>query len=289
MRVLFIASTKNREKDLAQAFCNGVIAGGDYAEWSCKRVGDIERFAQFDAVGMVGVKSRKFWNAVIAAGAVPIMFDKGYVRERRSDKRVWKFWRVSIGAHQPVELMADQHSPSDRWNSLGLDVMDWTGGGSTILLAGSSAKFHEFNGLPDPTWWARRAVKDIRRITRRKIVYRPKPSWREARPIDNAELSGPKDSLLERLREARCIITYGSNISFDGVLQGVPSIVLGGGIGRPISSTSIADVRRPLKVKDKVRRQWLHNIAYWQWTEDEMATGEAWEFLRPFVQKWRGR
>jgi hypothetical protein len=287
MRILFIASVKKREKDLAEAFCAGVRARGDHAEWTCKRVGDMDRFGQFDAVAMVGVKSRKFWEAAVAAGAVPIMLDKGYVRDRQMGARVWKYWRVSIGAHQPIGFFHGQNSPSDRWDALGLDVKDWTGSGSEILLAGSSAKFHEFSGLGDPTKWAKRVIKDIGRATDHKIVYRPKPSWREAVPIERAEFSGGKDSLADRLANALCIVTYGSNISFEGVLNGVPSIVLGMGIARPISSCDIGDVAKPFRASDKDRMQWLQNVAYWQWTEDEMRTGAAWDFLRSRVELWR--
>jgi hypothetical protein len=289
MKILFIASTKTREKDLAEAFTAGALKIGDRAEWTCARVESIPRFGEFDAVAMVGVKSRKFWVAAIAAGAVPIMFDKGYVRERREDARVWAYWRASVGTHHPTTFLPSQSSPSDRFDALGLEVRDWNTARGHILLAGSSAKFHDFAGLIDPTKWARRVVKDIRRYTKRQIVYRPKPSWREAVPIPRTRFSGSKDNLATLLGQTGAIVTYASNISFEGVLHGVPSIVLGNGVARAIMSDDISTVAKPELPSDAARRQWLQNLAYWQWTEDELRSGEAWDFLRRRVLAWRNQ
>lgn len=286
MKVLFIASTKKREQDLAEAFGKGVTRFIDDFEWTTKRVETMDRFGDFDAVCMVGVKSAKFFHHCLNIGVVPIMFDKGYTRTKPAGSRVWAYWRISIGAHQPTAYLMQDKMPADRFDGLNLRRTDWNKRGSKILLAGSSAKYHQFVRAEHPTAWAKAVVKEVRRKIDKPIIYRPKPSWREAQHIPRTEFNQNKSKLLPILQHSHCVITHGSNISFEAALNGVPSIVLGGGIGAAISSRSLDDICNPYRAPDREVTRWLRNLAYWQWTEDEMANGDAWKFLRPRLERF---
>ena len=275
MRILFAASDKHREQLLAQAFAKGVVAHGDEAV-ICHN-GDLPALKEFAAVAMVGVKSRLMFEAVRQAGAVPIMLDKGYVRTRREGARTWEFWRTSVGNHQPTERLMEIRHPDDRFEALGLEVAKWRKSGLQILFAGSSAKYHEFYGLPDPTTYATDLFERIAALTDRPIVYRPKPSWRDAVPIAGSRFSVGKEGITNALANAHCLITHGSNACFEAALLGIPSIVLGDAVARPISSTSLDEIEQPFRGK---RLQWFANLAYHQFTEPEMQSGLAWQHIR---------
>ncbi len=278
MNILFAASDKPREHQLAEAFARGVRAHGNDAT-ICHN-GDVPQLRGFDAVAMVGVKSRELFRVVKAAGIKPIMLDKGYIRSRREGARTWEFWRVSVGNHQPTEQLMERRYPLDRFEALGLDIAKWRKGGLQILFAGSSAKYHEFYGLADPTSYAREVFREIKRLTDRPIVYRPKPSWREAVPIDGSRFSVGKEGIMAALTNAHCMVTHGSNACFEAALMGIPTIVLGDAVAKPIGSTEIADIDSPHLGK---RVQWFANLAYHQWTENEMRRGEAWEIIRQWI------
>lgn len=278
MKVLFAASDKAREGLLAEAFIEGVRGHGD--EGVVCHNGAPPAFDQFDAVCMVGVKSREIFTKVKAAGAVPIMLDKGYVRTRRAGNRTWEFWRVSAHEHHPTSRLMGHSYPADRFESLGLELVKWRKSGLQILFAGSSGKYHEFYGLPDPTLYAQRIVDRLATMTDRPIVYRPKPSWREAVPIPGTRFSVGGEGITGALANAHCLVTHGSNACFEAALMGIPSIVLGDAVAQPISSTTIADIESPLCGK---RWQWFCNLAYRQWTEDEMRSGQAWETIRGWI------
>lgn len=284
MRVLFAASDKDREQRLARAFAQGLETHGDSAV-ICHN-GALPSLAEFDAVAMVGVKSKAIFEATRRAGRLPIMLDKGYVRNRRAGGRTWEYWRLSVGAHHPTRttLMATDY-PADRFEALELPVRKWRRRGSKVVIAGSSAKYHDFHGLPDPSAYAAGLIEQLHMVTTLPIVYRPKPSWRDARPIPGARYSSPPESLAACLEGAFALVTHGSNACFEAALWGVPSIVLGDAVAAPISSTDLAGLRKP---KRETRDQWLANLAYHQWTEDEFASGEAWATISRQIEHVRG-
>lgn len=282
MKLLFLSSTKKREMTLAEMVCFGARKHGVRTEVSTRR-SDLRNLDQFDAVAMVGVKSAKIWREAKRVGTVPIMFDKGYVRDKLPGHSVWNYWRVSIADHHPTAMLMNDAMPSDRFDDLRLDVKPWRDSrGQHVLIAGSSAKYHEFYDLPDPTAWARTVAKRLRKIDPTlPIIYRPKPSWKDAVHVPQTEFSGPKDKLGPILRRARAVVTHGSNISFEAALAGIPSIVLGNGVGAAIGSNDIAAITDPPKPD---RKQWFANLAYWQWKQYEMSRGDMWEFIGPRLQ-----
>jgi len=279
MRAAFYASEKPREQFLARAFADGCAAHGD----SCDILPASPKSVRsgYDAAAMVGVKSREIWRASMAAGAVPIMLDKGYTRHKvEMPIRCWEYWRVAIGAHHPSAYLMGMDCPPDRFRALGIDVRRWTRKGRHIVIAGSSAKYHAFYGLDGPTEYAARIIARLHKLTDRLIIYRPKPSWRDARPLSGARFShGTHESIDQVLDGAHCLITHGSNACFEAAILGVPSIVLGDGVGSPISSRDMRDIENPLRCAEKTRLQWLANLAYCQWTLAEFSSGAAWRHI----------
>jgi hypothetical protein len=283
MKLVFYASDKPREQDLAANFLKGAARHGVKVEQ--RALCASPEIGKADAVAMVGVKSKRLFELTRAAGAVPIMLDKGYIRTRRPGARVWEFWRASVGAHHPTftSLMAKK-MPSDRLDALGIEWRPWRVRGFSIVVAGSSAKYHEFYGLPEPNIYYRDLVAELRERTKRPIIYRPKPSYRDAERIRGAEFSDGNENIVDALAGAWALVTHGSNACFEAALLGIPSIILGEGIAAPISSTSLDDLDRPKMGK---RERWANNLAYHQWTESEMASGAAWETIGRQIDEYR--
>ena len=281
MRVGIHHSQKELDSRLAECFADGVRAHGDTVIVGYEDAGE-----PVDAAYVFGVKAREQFGVFRSAGAVTVMLDKGYVRRTASHEGLGKaceFWRVAVGAHHPTGYLSVLRSPSDRWERLGIDVAPWRSEGDQIILAGSSGKYHEFNGLEDPTEYARKLVRRIQKLTGRPLIYRPKPSWRDAVPIAGALYSRHPDKLIDLLDGAHALVTNGSNSCFEAVVAGVPCVVLGDAVARPISSTSIHDVLAPRLAGEEERMQWFFDLAYCQWTMDEFASGEAWGHIRSLV------
>ncbi|RWD00188.1 MAG: hypothetical protein EOS58_30885 [Mesorhizobium sp.] len=284
MKVCFFRSDKPREGLLADAFARGVIEHGDEAVVRLL-TGEEQVASDCEVAVMVGVKSKELYQAHWRAGVHTIILDKGYCRGSAGGPiKVWEYWRVAVDGHHPTRYLMKTPRPSDRLQKLRLTVNPWRNIGGHIVIAGSSAKYNAFYGLPDPTTYAESLVRLIREVSDRPIVYRPKPSWKEAVAIEGARFSyGTGETINQVLDGAHAVVTHGSNACFEAILAGVPCIVLGDAVAKPISSTDIADLESPLMVKRKERNQWLANLAYQQWTMSEFAAGEAWQIIRPQI------
>ena len=279
MRVAFFANDKNREQDLARAFIAGVEAHGDigYLRTNNSAAGNC------DVAVMVGVKSIDLYRACQSAGIHIIMLDKGYQRHRQPGKRVWEYWRCAINAHHPTDTLMKIKRPRDRMEGVILQPWRTRTKRGHIAIAGSSAKYHRFYNLPDPTTWAIEVVREIRKHTDRRIAYRPKPSWHDAVPIPDTIYSGHNHPIGGVLEGAHALVTHGSNACFEAVQAGIPSVILGNGVAKPISSTDISEVERPLLATLGERRRWLASLAYCQWSVLEFKSGEAWATIRPQI------
>jgi hypothetical protein len=279
VKVVFLHSDKARERILADAFTEGVALAGDEVE---KRAKSDEPALDADVVCMVGVKSRELFNTHWSRGIHVVYFDKGYSRHSLPGPlHAWEYWRVAVDAHQPTDKYRPD-MPDDRLRKIGWTFEPWRGRGEHIVLAGSSAKYHEFYGLREPTAYWAKVVRQLQ-SNPRPIVYRPKPTWKEAIEIPGTRFSGGDESITDVLRGAHAVLTHGSNACFESVLAGVPVVSLGPSIARPISSTLLGEVEKPRLATDRERRAWLSFLAYSQYTLAEMASGLAWKTLRPQI------
>lgn len=283
MRILFIRSDKPRERLLAEAFVAGARKHGeDAAEIERPDGGEFSGdLPTCELACFVGVKSVRMFRQFWGVGTHTAMFDKGYVREANGDKvKGWKYWRVSLDGHHPTRYLAQMKMPPDRWKALGLKMKPWKTG-KTVIFAGSSEKYHEFYELDHPTKFAEKYVKRLNGLTDKRVIYRPKPSWDDAIPVPESEFSfGKGTNIVDLLGNAHCLVTHGSNAVFEAALNGVPCIVMGDAVAKPISSTDLEDVNRPRLASDAERLQWASNLAYCQWTLGELESGEAWPHIK---------
>jgi hypothetical protein len=279
VRVCFWMSDKPRERILAAAFLDGVRAIGDTG-FERSLAPDIQ-VADCDVAVMVGVKSRDLFRAHWASGAHIVYLDKGYTRHAAdSPVKLWEYWRCAVDAHQP-DLSIER--PADRLGRLALTLREFGGYGEEVLIAGSSAKYHEFYGLHEPTKYAKKLVRNLRQFTDRPIAYRPKPSWREAVPIGGTRFSRPPETVEGALERAHCLVTHGSNACFEAICLGVPVICTGPAAAMPISDRELSRVNTPHVPSPAERLEWLARLAYCQFTMSEFASGAAWSILRPQI------
>ena len=287
MRIAFPHNAHPREKNLATALLIGMRAHGD--QLVPVPYSDEPRDHRCDATAVIGVKSREWVDWCRETGRTFIYFDKGYYYPKEKGtlgkKPTVNCWRVAVNETQPLDFLKSAKCDENRWGKFHVWPKPWREprDDAPIILAGSSVKYHMFNGLPHPTAFFEEVVRELRQYTDRPIIYRPKPSWREAVPIDGTEFDeyGPKQRPFEELCEgAHAVITHGSNAALIGMLVGVPSIILGNGVMRPISSTDISQVEELYFATEEERRQLLANLAWSQWTLREWQNGSAWHHVK---------
>lgn len=303
MRVkFFVVGEKHREWDVAKAFGAGVNKLGDV--FSTADAGKfVEPEAEVDVACVFALKgaAKRIIDAYHTMGARTLLFDKGLIRESTGLGGPRGYYRVSLDEFMPlgrIERMMREGVSANRWVATGLRPRDRERDGSDrvkltadgpVIYAGSSQKYCDFHGLGDEHEYAVDLLRRIRKQTpkQREIIYRPKPSFTQARPVEGIKFSRPPEMLGQLLsKPAYALVTHGSHAGIDAILAGVPAIVLGDGAARPVACTELTDLNEYPYYPDREKRfKWLSAIGHWQYLVHEMADGTMWRFLREEMEK----
>jgi len=158
--------------------------------------------------------------------------------------------------------------------------------GSYILFAGSSAKYHIFMGLEDPETYAKNVISELRKYTNRPVIYRPKPTWNGREPIPQTIYKGDSDIKYHELmnHDIHSVITHTSNAALEANFYGIPTLVLGDSIAKPVSSTELKDIENiyipTLEEKESLGR----SFSYFQYQMKEISTGLPWKKLKHILE-----
>lgn len=279
MKITFYKNETEREDVLAKAFTAGAKI---FAHRAC--VEPVADFSEPDADVAVVVGVKSFATGIpqtyLEAKKRVVWLDKGHFGRGA-------YYRVSIDSFMPTRYLHNFNYPSDRFKMLGLYVKEMRGlSAGPIVFAGSSDKYARLRGLGGATEYARYVIDEIRDVTSRAIVYRPKPSWADALPIEGTTYSRPPRTFQEELFDAHCVIVHGSNAAIEALVEGVPAVVLGDGAALPLSAKSVRDIEGGLlwpSVYERLR--WFNKLAYCQWTVQEFRSGKAWEVISEQLER----
>lgn len=247
--------------------------------------------AETDVAIAVGVKSnsRLIIEEHRMLGKNVICIDKGYARIPAQDRALKvEYWRTSVNAFQPLAYFQKEPRPSDRWDAIGQKIHSLQNykDNKHALYVGSSQKYCDFKKLGDATAYAVKVIGRVRRYCKdKKIIYRPKPSWKNAVPIENTIFShGP--GIEKDITKSSFVVTHGSNGALDAIRLGIPALVLGDSIAKPVSMTDYPQLKdKNLYFPDEEsRHQLFYDLAYCQWTMEEVESGLAWEYMSPHFE-----
>ena len=199
------------------------------------------------------------------------------------------------------------NSPSDRWEQVQKDqnliVKDWrTNKGEYVLVIlqrpGDSslrnliAKHGSYDAFINFT------IAEIQKYTDRPIVIRMHPLRQDKqRNLINAfhEYSDKKNitistntqgsgflsggaGLQADFDNAWCVVGFNSNALTESIMEGIPTFSMcPSSMAWDCSNIDLANIEQPKLFE---RQQWLNNLAYCQWREDECLAGLPWEHLR---------
>jgi len=203
-----------------------------------------------------------------------LVWEAGYILDR--DK--WK--SLGYNGLNGYANFCNKNSPPDRWEQYFSHLIKpWKESGDYILLTGQvngDASLRPVHGQVD----YQGIVDNLKEYTTLPIHYRkhPHPSKPTAPCPKNAIPS--RGTLEEALSGAKCVVTFNSNTCVDAILNGVPCIVLDrGAMAWDVCGHSLSQVNDPPKPS---RQQWCYDMAYTQWTMEEIESGETWEHLKKY-------
>ena len=192
-----------------------------------------------------------------------------------------------VGLNHFMRGLADfknTNSKPDRFKKLNIPIKPWRKSGDHILIVGQNLHDASLFGI-DFAWWVETTTKMLLKHTDREIVIRDHPENKtELEMYIKAQFGHNKQvrysnagTIYDDLKKAHCTVSYTSGSSIDSIVSGVPVITCSEyNFLWPISSHSLEDIENP---KLGEREQLLYDLAYAQWTTEEIKQGKPWEHL----------
>lgn len=227
-----------------------------------------------------GPGNRAHYMRARERGLPTITIDLGFWK-RGSPKDNNAHYKVSVNWHHPQHYLMKMNCPSDRFkkfNKGSKEPLPWYNTGKQILLAGMGPKSFELYDMKSQEWDLL-AFEEIRKRTDRPIVYRPKPSWYNPPPILGTTFSDKHQNLDTLLLNTYLVVTHHSNVAVDGLMVGIPAICPDGAANAICTDDfdTIDEIEYPN------RKQFFWNLAYCNWSIEEMQSGECWRYIKEHV------
>lgn len=255
-----------RSKEMADAIERGVQRMG----WQLEATSVREVAAKSDADVFVsyGWVNKSLFDSYLNSGRAYLYIDLGYWHRKNGMGDYSGFHKVVVNARHATDYFQRKRQ-ADRLEDAP-EIQPWRDCGDHIIVAGLSGKSAGSWDLR-PMEWELRTVEAIRALCDRPIVYRPKPSWRDARPIAGTQFSGGNESIGAVLAGAYGLVTLQSNAAIDALAAGVP-FCAEAGLASAVGCRSLEElITRPRRNIDRV--QFLADVGYCHWTRAEMADG----------------
>lgn len=270
---VYIAPGNNRSRIVGEAMFAGMRAAGEDAE--LKSSASYRGLPRAEVAVFYGLAGglRRVLADYREKRRRAIYIDLGYWGRRKKTR--WDgFHKMVLNARHPTAYFQAKPHPPDRFAQFGIAVEPWRSEGRHILIAGMSAKAAAAEGLR-PEQWERATIARLRQITKRPLIYRPKPNWIGARPISGSTFD-PERPLAAALRDCHAVVAHHSNVAVDALIAGIP-VHCPLGVASVLGEPELAKIENP-RMPDG-RAQWAADLAYCQFSLEEMTSGVAWRTL----------
>jgi hypothetical protein len=190
-----------------------------------------------------------------------------------SGKKIWH--RVVKNGLQLSEI---RNLPDDRWNRLvkqdpRLAWKGWKNYNKKILLVMPNPKACKFYDVDYDTWVAE-TTEQIKKYSNLPIEVRIKGSRSERNhgySIYDAFDSG-----------VYATVAFNSIAALESVLYGIPAFVSVPCAASPLSLTDLSKLSTPFKPSESDIHAHCCNLAYGQFTDEELHNGKAWKILQSY-------
>ncbi len=270
---VFIPSTDKLHEDALRAFARGLesrkIPLSIYDLESGYRPCDI--LVTF-GIGKLKTERGRSVGDLIEAHENSAGFGKHLVIERGFIHRD-RYYMVGWGGLNGRADFQNEYSPGDRFAELNVQVAPWRTDGRHIVLCGQ-IPWDAAVQFSNHVKWCRRTASTLVKLSDRPVVFRPHPLQPTAVSMDSIPVEiSHKPTLQDDLVDAWAVVTFNSNAGVEATLAGVPAFVSDiGAMGYSLLNKKLSALAAPAMPD---RKQWLFDLAYTQWTLDEMASGRA--------------
>lgn len=178
-------------------------------------------------------------------------------------------WKIGInGINLPHYFVKGK--TSERFQKLGLNLQPWKTSGENILICSQHERSEQWINMPPTDVWILEKIKQIREHTDRPIRIRSHPRFPVRRNFKEYNATTSTGNFTAELNNAWAVVNHCSGPGIEAVLAGVPAFVGDISLAAPVGNTSLSTINNPLKPD---RTQWANDLAWTEWTQQEMAQG----------------
>ena len=193
-----------------------------------------------------------------------------------------KLWKVAINGINRSANFGPAGMDSKRRAQIGLVANPWRQS-SDIVLCIQHALSQQWENMPTTAQWVEDTIIHLRRYTDRKIIIRSHPRWvyQSKQVFNNVEIDHPRPNnesinFKNSLNSAWAIVSWNSNPGVVAAIEGVPVFIGPDSLARPVGNLNFETIENPTMPD---RTQWLNDLAYTEWTVDEILSGKPLERL----------
>ncbi len=208
-----------------------------------------------------------------ARGKPVLMIDFPYWNRGGKARGPHDYYKVSLNGQHPTKyIFTEKHGPMRYKQTCGPEIKPWRKeGGDHILIAGMGIKATEQNGYAMGEW-EQRAIAKIKSQTSLPIVYRPKPRQHGINAITGTIFDNGERSIELAIEGAHCVVCHHGNPAVIALALGIPIFMKANiGVATHLASFDLENIMKPVFPDN--RQQFFNNLAYWQWSVEEIKSG----------------
>jgi hypothetical protein len=187
-------------------------------------------------------------------------------------------WRVGLNGVNGTANFGTGPCHGNRAQQLGLQLLPWRQLGKYIVICTQRSDSEQWHGMPKLESWVDSTITTIKTHTDRPIIIRSHPRFRLKKQWADVGLQLPKhivgthDSFdfESSITDAWAVFNWNSNPGVQAVINGVPAFVGPNSLAAPVANLDWSLIENPLRPD---REQWLNNLAWTEWTIEEIQQG----------------
>jgi len=292
MKIILYKDRNGKDKRIREAlinlelFCENEIEDHQVCPDGSFDIGELGIIWGIPSIYKKNTENRKRIHDLHRTNKIPLLvIELGFLRRN-------EYYSIGYNSIVGFGYYGEENMPSDRFEKLNVKVKKYVKSNDPdkyILLCGQVYNDTQLQHVNYKKWleWV---VTEIKKYTKRKIVYRPHPVYRKK--SKDWKLNGVinsdslKKKLEEEMKNAHVIISFNSNSILDAMIEGIPFFSFDrGSVIYDISNHDLSSVENPSFPNDEIRMQRLYNIAYYQWNQDEIRQGLFFEHLKKNAEK----
>ncbi len=222
---------------------------------------------------MVGNKA--IWNLYRSNKKPVIVLEIGAIKRDVT-------WKIGINGINLNCYFANTNRTDERRNQLGMKLYPWKQNGNHILICNQHDRSLQWESNPSLRDWTHNIVREIRKYSSRPIKIRMHPRCPYSFNFSEGNVyKSTEKNILDEFQHSWAVVNYSSNPGIESIINGIPSFVGDRSLAAPVANLDISKIENPLRPD---REQWLNDLAWTEWTIDEMSEGIPQQYLIDYLQ-----